>query len=492
MSKPDVRTSQSTVSTSVPLRRLGIGGLSAIVFSMMVGSGIFNIPQNIGSEAGLASCLMAWVVTAIAMLSLLYTFRQLSTKRPELNAGIYQYALAGFGNYAGFNMAWGYWLCVCFANIAYAVMLNDSFGAFIPVLLDHGWGLAIFGSLLIWLMYFLVSNGLKTAKLLNNIMTVFKLIPIVLIIVLLFIYCSMPTLESNWPGTSAEAPFWSQVRNSMMITLWCFIGIEGAVMMSARAKRPKDVSRAGVLGFFSAWILYVGVSVLAFGILSRSGLSDLKDPSVAYLLRDVSGNWAYWFVIVSVIISVLGSWVSWSLVCAQVPMEAAQAGILPSVFKKLNRHSMPAFGLRVSSIAMNLFLFIVIMSDDVYMAALNITGMMILPCYLFSALYLFKLGLHKASGLRHTIPVALLCILSCLWMLYSSGPGLMATSIFYVAGTFYYFKCGHEKNRYLGVRLPWSQSWRHHFTIPELWVFIILCLLALASIILIATGVLTF
>ena len=263
-------------------------------------------------------------------------------------------------------------------------------------------------------------------------------------------------------------------------------------MMSARAKRPKDVSRAGVLGFFSAWILYVGVSVLAFGILSRAGLSDLKDPSVAYLLRGVSGDWAYWFVIVSVIISVLGSWVSWTLVCAQVPMEAAQVGILPSVFKKLNRHAMPAFGLRVSSIAMNIFLFIVIMSDDVYMAALNITGMMILPCYLFSALYLFKLGLHKANGLRHTIPVALLCILSCLWMLYSSGPGLMATSIFYVAGTFYYFKCGHEKNRYLGVRLPWSQSWRHHFTIPELWVFILLCLMALASIILIATGILTF
>ena len=302
----------------------------------------------------------------------------------------------------------------------------------------------------------------------------------------------MPTLESNWPGTGAEAPFWSQVRNSMMVTLWCFIGIEGAVMMSARAKRPKDVSRAGVLGFFSAWILYVGVSVLAFGILSRAALSDLKDPSVAYLLRDVSGNWAYWFVIISVIISVLGSWVSWSLVCAQVPMEAAQVGILPSVFKKLNRHAMPAFGLRVSSIAMNIFLFIVIMSDDVYMAALNITGMMVLPCYLFSALYLFKLGLHKVNGLRHTIPVALLCILSCLWMLYSSGPGLMATSIFYVAGTFYYFKCGHEKNRFLGVQLPWSQSWRHHFTVPELWVFIILSLMALASIILIATGVLTF
>ena len=89
----------------------------------------------------------------------------------------------------------------------------------------------------------------------------------------------------------------------MMVTLWCFIGIEGAVMMSARAKRHSDVGKAGVTGFFIAWLLYVLVSMLCFGVMNRAKLAGLDDPSVAYVLRDICGGWAYYFVVLSVIVS---------------------------------------------------------------------------------------------------------------------------------------------------------------------------------------------
>lgn len=415
-------------------RKLGLTGLTAMVFSMMVGSGIFNIPQNIASGSGLEASIVAWVVTAVAMLSLLYTFRQLSLRRPDLNAGIYQYAQEGFGRFIGFNMAWGYWLCVCFANVAYAVMLNDSFGAFFPSLLDHGWQMILFGSVLIWSMYFLVSGGIRTAKTLNTVMTVVKLIPMLLIVVLLILYCKVGKLEQAWPGIESGGDLWGQVRDTMMVTLWCFIGIEGAVMMSARAKKPRNVGAAGILGFIVAWVLYAVVSILSFGLMSRLQLTELGNPSVAYLLLDTTGQFAYWFVIVSVIISLLGSWISWTIVCAQVPMEAARVGIFPQRFARLNRHDMPAYGLRCSSVAMTVFLLIVSLSTDVYMTAVDITGMMVLPCYLFSGLYLFKLGLRRENRMRRVLPGAVLCVASCLYMLYAAGPMLMATLLFYVAG----------------------------------------------------------
>lgn len=474
--------------TGGPVRKLGLGGLSAMVFSMMVGSGIFNIPQNIASGSGLAASMVAWGITAAAMLSLVYTFRQLSLKCPELNAGIYEYARAGFGRYSGFLMAWGYWLCVCFANVAYAVMLNDAFGSFFPSLLHHDWKMVLFGLAFIWGMYCLVSGGLKTARQLNNIMTVLKIVPIVLIIVLLSIWFRLPVAGESWPGFSGFDDLTTQVRDTMLVTLWCFIGIEGAVMMSARARKPRDVSRAGVIGFGTAWILYALVSVLSFGILGRMQLSNLEDPSVAYLLRECCGPWAYWTVIVTVILSVAGSWVSWTMVCAQVPMEAANTGIFPKRFKKLNSHDMPAFGLRVSSVAMSVFLVIVAMSDDVYMAALQITGMMVLPCYLFSALYLIKLGIANAHGLRKSLPVAIICAISCVWMLYSAGPALMATSVFYLAGTGFYITAGKEKNRYYGIMLSRASSWKHYFTAGELTVCILLALLSAASVAAYATG----
>lgn len=130
-------------------RKLGLGALTGIVFGMVVGSGLFNIPQNLAIGAGPLSVGVAWLITAAGMLLLVATFKILADRRPDLDAGIYQYAQVGFGDFAGFNMAWGYWLCASFANIAYAVMLNDSFGAFIPCLLEHSWQTLIFGTLLI-------------------------------------------------------------------------------------------------------------------------------------------------------------------------------------------------------------------------------------------------------------------------------------------------------------------------------------------------------
>lgn len=269
-------------------RKLGFGTLVAIVFGMMVGSGLYNIPQNLASGAGPGAVALSWVITAAGMLLLVATFKILSDRRPDLDAGIYQYAQVGFGNFAGFNIAWGYWLCTAFANVAYAVMLNDSFGAFFPALLGHGWQTLIFGSVLIWAMYFLVAGGIKTARLLNNLLAVIKVAAILLIAVLLVINVKAGVFTGNFMEESlGEESLWTQVKNTMMVTLWCFIGIEGAVMMSARAKRHSDVGKAGVTGFFIAWLLYVLVSMLCFGVMNRAKLAGLDDPSVAYVLRDI-------------------------------------------------------------------------------------------------------------------------------------------------------------------------------------------------------------
>ena len=112
--------------------KLGFWGLTALVFGLMVGVGIYNLPQNMAAQASPQAVFWAWVITAAGILPLVMAFKWLSDKYPQYNAGIYQYAQAGFGNYVGFNIAWGYWLCTAFSNVAYGVMLNDAFGAFSP------------------------------------------------------------------------------------------------------------------------------------------------------------------------------------------------------------------------------------------------------------------------------------------------------------------------------------------------------------------------
>ncbi|MDE6268013.1 MAG: amino acid permease [Muribaculaceae bacterium] len=417
--------------------KLGFWGLTALVFGLMVGVGIYNLPQNMAAVATPGAVMLAWLITAAGILPLVIAFKWLSNHYPQYNAGLYQYAQAEFGNYAGFNIAWGYWLCTAFSNVAYGVMLNDSFGAFFPALLRHGWETVVFGSALIWLMYFIVAQGVKTAKTVNTLLAGIKVVMLVFIITIFAISFRLDLFDVQiWGKLPEIGGTMSQVKQTMMVTLFCFFGVEGAVMMSARAKRPKDVGRAGIAGFGISLVLYLAVSLLCFGLLTRAQLAGLPDPSIAYILREACGDWAYWFVISAVIISLLGGWVAWTLVVAQVPYEAALVGILPRAFRRVNRQGMPTYGLVASSIVMELFLLMVVMADDVYLAALQITGLMIIPCYFFTGLFLLK----KADT-RGMKAVAAIATGFCLWMAWAGGlKEMLMTSVFYLAGIGFYIK----------------------------------------------------
>ena len=421
--------------------KLGFWGLTALVFGLMVGVGIYNLPQNMSVVASPTAIFASWVITAIGILPLVMIFKYLSEKFPQYNAGLYQYAQAGFGNYAGFNIAWGYWLCTAFSNVAYGVMLNDSFGAFFPELLNHGRETVLFCSALIWLMYWIVSRGVKTAKIINTLLAGIKVVMLIFIITIFILFFNKGLFDFNMLDASPDLGDMStQIRGTMMITLFCFFGVEGAVMMSARAKKTSDVGRAGIAGFVIALVLYMAVSLLCFGLLKQARLAGLQDPSIAYILRYSCGEWAYWFVICAVIISLLGGWVAWTLVVSQVPYEAALVGIMPKCFARVNRHNMPAYGLVASSIAMEAFLFLVVTADDVYIASLRITGLMIIPCYFFTGLFLLKKG--PSVGIR---VLSLVATLFCLWMAYAGGiHELFMTSIFYLVGIIFFIKVRKE------------------------------------------------
>lgn len=426
--------------------KLGLTGLVALVFGMMVGSGIFNIPQNMAVGAGLGAVLIGWGVTATGMLMLVSTFKMLSDRHPELNEGIYLYAEKGFGRPTGFFVAWGYWLCACFANVAYSVMLNDTFGAFFPTLLQHGVPTILFCSGLIWVMYFLISSGMRTSSIIATGAAIMKMSVIALIIILLGLNIKYETLTADfWCLNTGIGGITSQVKSTMLVTLWCFIGIEGAVVMSGRARRQSDVGKAGILGFLAAWILYVLVSVFCFGIMSRAELAGLQDPSVAYALRSICGEWAYWLVIIAVIISITGGWFAWTIVTAEQPYSAAHHGIFPKFLLKSDGSDSLQPALLASSIIMQCFLFLVVMAEDVYLYALNITGLMVLPAYLFSGLFLVKIaktdylrGLlteHAKRGYAYGLGIGICCTIFCVWMLYAAGLNLLAQAVaFYLLG----------------------------------------------------------
>lgn len=418
-------------------------GLMLIVFSSMIGSGIFNIAQNMANGASAGATALSWGISAVGVMALVLTFKRLSDARPDRREGIYQYAHEGFGNYAGFNMAWGYWLCAAFGNVAYEVMLSDSLGAFFPPLLEHGGCMVLFTSCMMWAMFFAVINGMRTATLMIYTVTVLKFLCLGSIVALLYVFFRLDAFEADFWGSPSLGSLGEQVRSTMLVTLWCFLGIEGAMAMSGRARRASDVGKAGVLGFICAWLLYVLISLLCYGVMSQPELASLQNPSLAYVLRHVCGEWAYYFVLVSVILSLFGGLASWTLICSEIPYRAAETGLFPPMFKKLNSNGMPVYSLFVSTVAMQLFIFVVATAESVYLTTIDIASTMVLPAYFFSGLFLLKattnpikyLGPHYGSRIWGLRALGALCTGYCVWMLYAAGTDmLMYASVFYVCG----------------------------------------------------------
>lgn len=455
-----------------------------------MGGGIYNIAQTMAAGASLGASLVAWGITGAGIVLLVLTFKILADKRPELDAGIYQYAQQVGGDYLGFNVAWGYWLSVAVALVAYAVMLNDSVGAFWPVLLEHGWPTVVFGLCLIWLMCCIVLCGVRGAAILNSVITVVKFVLLGFMAVVLVIYAKVGALTADFWGNALHlGPVGDQVRSDMMMALWVFIGIEGAVMMSARAKKPSDVGKAGVMGFLLAWVLYVLVSALCYGIMSQPELATLPNPSMAYVMRAVCGDWAYYFIIGSVILSILGSWIAWTMVCAQTPYGAASAKIMPVYFMRLSSRGVPWFSLMATSVFMTIFFILVCMSDSLFMAAVKLTGVMVLPAYFFSAVYLLKLSWGPrregiSRGFRiYSRTVGLLCTGFTLWMLWAGGLSLLLmSSVFYLAGTWFYLQA---RRQHFPDR---GRSFGAIMTRRDKWIFAGLCCASAATIALAATG----
>ncbi len=77
----------------------------------------------------------------------------------------------------------------------------------------------------------------------------------------------------------------------MLITLWVFIGVEGAVVVSARARNKRDVGKATLLAVLSALGVYLLVTLLSLGVVARPELAEIRNPSMAGLMVEMMGPW---------------------------------------------------------------------------------------------------------------------------------------------------------------------------------------------------------
>ena len=438
-----------------PPGTLGLGLLVALVVGSIIGSGIFGLPQNMAVGAGAGAIVIGWTITGIGMLMLARTYQMLSMRRPDLDNGVYAYARALSGEYVGFNAAWGYWISAWIGNVGYLVAAFGAMGYFFPAFGEGNTTTAIIGaSVVTWVVHALVLRGIQGAAVLNAVVTLAKLVPLVLFIVLVAMAFQVDTFKLNFWGDVKLGSVLDQVRSTMLVTVWVFIGIEGASVYSARAKNRTDVGRATVIGFVICLVLLASVSLLSLGIYSQPELAGLKNPSMAGVLEKAVGTWGAVLVYVGVIVSVGGGFLAWTLLAAESLFTPAGGGVMPAWLAKQNDKGVPANALWLTNGMVQVFLVVTLMSKASYLALISLSTAMILVPYLFSAVYGLKLawadkysGADKVPGQRaqtvqasaSDMPIAALAAIYCIWLLYAAGlKYLLLSALLYAPGAIIY------------------------------------------------------
>jgi arginine:ornithine antiporter/lysine permease len=176
-----------------------------------------------------------------------------------------------------------------------------------------------------------------------------------------------------------------QVRGTMLVTVFVFLGVEGASVYSRYAKRREDVAVATVVGFLLVLTLLVCVTLLSYGVLPRAELAALRNPSMAGVLRSIVGPWGGVLISVGLMVSVAGAYLSWILLAAEVLRAAARAAVMPGFLGKENRHGVPAAALWLSNGIVQLFLIATVFTQDTFVLIKNMASSMSLVPYFFVA-----------------------------------------------------------------------------------------------------------
>jgi arginine:ornithine antiporter / lysine permease len=428
--------------------------------------------------------IIAWTIAGTGMLMLAFVFQRLATRKPDLDAGIFAYAKAGFGDYVGFNSAFGYWASACAGNTSYWVLIMATTSALFPALGTGDTVLAvILSSVGVWLFFYLILRGVKQAAIINRIATVAKVVPILVFIVIAIIAFKANLFADNfWGGDDrTAASVFEQAKGTMLITVFVFLGIEGASVYSRFAKKRADVGRATVIGFLSVLSVFALVTLVSYGVMPQDELAAVDQPSMASVLESIVGHWGSIFIRIGVVLSVLGAYLAWTLMAAEILYIPAKTDDMPRFLARTNTHGAPVTALLMAGSLVQLLLIMLLFTSDALDFMLDLTAALSLIPYLLAAGYALKLTATRETyedgkSLVGDAIVAALATVYTLFLVYAAGlDHLMLSCILYAPGAVLYLIARRER----GLRV---------FRPAEAVLFGVIVLGAVAGVVSLATG----
>ena len=383
---------------------IGLIGLIGMVISSCIGSGVFAITGQLAGVASPGAVLIAWLIVGVGFLALAFSLNNLTEKRSDLH-GIFSYADAGWGPLAGFISGWGYWLSAWLGNVAFATMMMSTIGYFYPAFLPGNTiPCIIIASIVMWALTYLVIRGVESAAFLNAIVMVCKVAAIAVTLIFgIFLFNAGIFTADFWgnvydnavaagqygPDAAPLGGVGTQIFNCMIIMMWCFVGIEGA--------------------------------------------------SLVYVFSSMAPGWGGPFISIAIIISILGSWLSFTILPAETTSEMADYKLLPASWGKLNSHNAPSMSLLIVGACTQAFLIVLLFSADAYDFAFSMCTVAIVITWAFAAAYQAKWGVQNKNMVQAAIGFVAVAF-QVIGVLFNGWSFLLLTCVGYIPGFFIYVK----------------------------------------------------
>ena len=437
-------------------KKLGLWLLVFIALGSMIGSGIFNSPKDLISVANPQGTMIAWLIGGFGALMLALVFVYLAARKPELKSGVFAYARDGFGDFMGFNSAWGYWSVGWLGNVSYLALFFKTLNDLLGVHALSPFHAFLIGSVLLWLFYLILMAGIREGAILNFIVTTAKLIPIILIIVLGFALVRSDLFQiADWQNRLAStgehtAPM-LQIKGAMAIILWCFVGMEAASVLSGRAKSQKTVRLSIIISLLIVLAVYMLITFIAMSTVSAKDLAEAETPLALVLRQTAVGAAGAVIVKLGIMVSVLGASLSWIMLSVETLYAAALEGVLPRIFKKVNKKGTPVNALLLTQCFTQIFLISILSPqlNETYLAAITIGTTLVLIPYLLSSLYAVKIALtNRKNESLHYLIIAILGTIYSLYVIFAVGIKYLFLSVlFYAIGSLLFIKAKREQNK---------------------------------------------
>jgi len=381
----------------------------------MIGAGVFLLPATMAAYQGIG--IIGWILASIGALTLALVFGKLSKLYPQINGGPYAYSRIGLGEFAGFLVAWGYWISIWCTNAAIAVALVGYLGAFFPELTGSTFLSSLTGLFFIWFFTWVNSKDIKTIGAVQVLTTILKVIPIAFLIIVGVFYVDF-SKAFVFPFTSGS--ILPDITAVTTLTFFAFLGMESATVPGSSIKSPeKTIQKATLFGTVFTTILYILSFIVIIGIIPPETLANSTAP-FADTAFEIWGNTGKYLVAFGAVASTMGALNGWILIQGQIPASAAKDSLFPKFFKRTNKNGSPILGIICSSVLATILMLCnyskTLVEAFSYMMKLS-TLSVLLP-YLFS---IATLALVVKKRNQKTLFLTGLAFLFSLWIVIGCG-----------------------------------------------------------------------